>query len=140
MNKLPINGDLDFIYEGRGPKVVPTFAVIPGLRAMGSAMQRIDINLAALLHGEQSVTTHRPLPAAAEVTVEGRIAAVWDKGKAAVIEFEGIGYDNEGPLFEASEARAARPPRTPHRHVIPMSSSNARPDPNRLRSIGSPAT
>ena len=42
--------DLDFIYEGRGPKVVPTFAVIPGLRAMGSAMQRIDINLAALLH------------------------------------------------------------------------------------------
>ena len=91
--------DLDFIYEGRGPKVVPTFAVIPGLRAMGSAMQRIDINLAALLHGEQSVTTHRPLPAAAEVTVEGWIAAVWDKGKAAVIEFEGIGYDNEGPLF-----------------------------------------
>ena len=62
--------DLDFIYEGRGPKVVPTFAVIPGLRAMGSAMQRIDINLAALLHGEQSVTTHRPLPAAAEVTVD----------------------------------------------------------------------
>ena len=26
--------DLDFIYEGRGPKVVPTFAVIPGLRAI----------------------------------------------------------------------------------------------------------
>jgi acyl dehydratase len=91
--------DLDFIYEGHGPKVVPTFAVIPGLRAMGHAMQRIDINLAALLHGEQSVVTHRPLPPNADITVDGEITAVWDKGKAAVIEFEGRGYDADGPLF-----------------------------------------
>lgn len=91
--------DIDFIYEGRGPKVVPTFAVIPGLRAMGRAMQRIDINLAALLHGEQSVVTHRPLPPNADITVDGEIVAVWDKGKASVIEFEGRGSDAEGPLF-----------------------------------------
>lgn len=92
--------DLDFIYEGRGPKVLPTFAVIPGLRAMGSSMQRIDINLAALLHGEQSVVVHRPLPASATVTVSGRIANVWDKGKAAVIVFEGSATDDAGPLFD----------------------------------------
>ncbi len=91
--------DLDFIYEGRGPKVVPTFAVIPGLRAMGHAMQRIDINLAALLHGEQSVVTHRALPPVADITVDGEIVAVWDKGKAAVLEFEGHGSDSDGPLF-----------------------------------------
>ena len=91
--------DLDFIYEGRGPKVLPTFAVIPGLRAMGSSMQRIDINLAALLHGEQ-VVVHRPLPASATVTVSGRIANVWDKGKAAVIVFEGSATDDAGPLFD----------------------------------------
>ena len=92
--------DLDFVYEGRGPKVLPTFAVIPGLRAMGSSMQRIDINLAALLHGEQSVVVHRPLPASATVTVSGRIANVWDKGKAAVIVFEGSATDDAGPLFD----------------------------------------
>lgn len=92
--------DLDFLYEGRGPKVLPTFAVIPGLRAMGSSMQRIDINLAALLHGEQSVVVHRPLPASAAVTVSGRIANVWDKGKAAVIVFEGSATDDSGPLFD----------------------------------------
>jgi len=91
--------DLDFIYEGRGPKVVPTFAVIPGLQAMGSAMMSIDINLATLLHGEQSATTHRPLPPKADVTVDGEIIAVWDKGKAAVIEFAGRGSDADGPLF-----------------------------------------
>lgn len=92
--------DLDFLYEGRGPKVLPTFAVIPGLRAMGSSMQQIDINLAALLHGEQSVVVHRPLPASATVTVSGRIANVWDKGKAAVIVFEGSASDDAGPLFD----------------------------------------
>ncbi len=94
--------DLDYIYEGRGPKVVPTFAVIPGLQAMGQAMQRIDINLAALLHGEQSVVTHRPLPPNADVSVEGEVVAVWDKGKAAVIEFEGRCSDSDGPMFTVS--------------------------------------
>lgn len=94
--------DLDYVYEGRGPKVLPTFAVIPGLRAMGMAMQRIDIDLAALLHGEQSVVTHRALPPAATVTVTGAIANVWDKGKAAVIEFEGSATDDTGPLFDVT--------------------------------------
>lgn len=94
--------DLDFIYEGRGPKVLPTFAVIPGLRAMGQAMQQIDIDLAALLHGEQSITTHRALPAETTATVSGRVANVWDKGKAAVIEFEGSAIDHDGPLFDVT--------------------------------------
>lgn len=94
--------DLDFVYEGRGPKVLPTFAVIPGLRAMGQSMQQIDINLAALLHGEQSVVTHRPLPSAATATITGRVANVWDKGKAAVIEFEGSAVDEAGPLFDVT--------------------------------------
>ena len=31
--------ELDYLYEGRGPLVLPTFAVIPGMRAMGSINQ-----------------------------------------------------------------------------------------------------
>lgn len=94
--------DLDFVYEGRGPKVLPTFAVIPGLRAMGRAMQQIDINLAALLHGEQSVVAHRALPPATTATVTGQVTNVWDKGKAAVIEFAGSAVDHDGPLFDVT--------------------------------------
>ena len=94
--------DLDFVYEGRGPQVLPTFAVIPGLRAMGKAMQQIDINLAALLHGEQSVVTHRAIPAGGAATISGRLSNVWDKGKAAVIEFEAMAADDDGPLFDVS--------------------------------------
>ena len=37
--------DLDFIYEGRGPKVLPTYAVIPGGGALGGLMRTVDMRL-----------------------------------------------------------------------------------------------
>lgn len=91
--------DLDFVYEGRGPKVLPTFAVIAGGTAMGMVMRDVDMRLEMLLHGEQSVELFRPLPPSAEVTVAGRIVEVWDKGKAAVIGIESLGRDSGGDLF-----------------------------------------
>ncbi len=91
--------DLGYIYEGRGPKVLPTFAVIPGGAAMSAVMRDVDMRLEMLLHGEQSVELFRPLPPQAEVTVTGRITEVWDKGKAAVIGIESLGCDEDGELF-----------------------------------------
>ena len=80
---------LDFVYEGRGPKVLPTYAVIPGGTALGGLMRNIEMRLEMLLHGEQSIELFRPLPPDASVEVTGRITEVWDKGKAAVLGVEG---------------------------------------------------
>jgi len=91
--------DLEYVYEGRGPKVLPTFAVIAGGGAMSAVMRDVDMRLEMLLHGEQSVELFRPLPPQAEVTVTGRITEVWDKGKAAVIGIESHGFDSDGELF-----------------------------------------
>ena len=44
--------ELDFLYEGRGPLVLPTFAVIPGMRAMGNIGKTIELDIARVLHGE----------------------------------------------------------------------------------------
>ena len=55
--------ELDFLYEALGPKVLPTFAVIPGMRALGNIGKAIELDIARLLHGEQAVDLHRPLPA-----------------------------------------------------------------------------
>jgi acyl dehydratase len=66
--------------------------------SMGGLVSEVDVNLAMLLHGEQSITLHRELPPEAEVTITGRIAEVWDKGKAAVIGCEGIVEDAQGLL------------------------------------------
>ncbi len=94
-------GELEFIYEGKGPKVLPTYAVIPGMFSMGGLIENVEMNLAMLLHGEQAITLHRELPPEANVKVTGRIAEIWDKGKAAVIASEGIVEDAKGPLLTA---------------------------------------
>ncbi len=94
--------DLAFLYEGNGPAVLPTYGVIPGLMAMGSVFGEVDVNPAMILHGEQSITCHRTIPPRAEVVITGRITEIWDKGKAAVIGFEGTASDADGPMFTAA--------------------------------------
>ncbi|MBX3707071.1 MAG: MaoC/PaaZ C-terminal domain-containing protein [Pseudomonadales bacterium] len=91
--------DLDFIYEGRGPKVLPTFAVIPGMRAMGSINKVVELPIARMLHGEQGITLHRPLPPSGELTMTSRISEIWDKGKAAVIGVTADFSDADGIVF-----------------------------------------
>ena len=94
--------ELDFLYEGRGPKVLPTYAVIPGMWAMGCIGKYIKMPIARMLHGEQSVELFRPLPANAEITMKGRLSEIWDKGpgKAAVFGAECVASDKDGPLFK----------------------------------------
>src|SRR5262245_3391323 len=92
-------GELEFVYEGKGPRVLPTYAVIPGMFSMGGLVSNVEINLAMLLHGEQAITLHREIPPEGKVRVTGRISEVWDKGKAAVIGSEGIVEDDKGLLL-----------------------------------------
>ena len=47
--------ELDFLDEGRGPKVLPTFGVVPGMATMAGLIANVEFNLAMLLHGEQSI-------------------------------------------------------------------------------------
>jgi acyl dehydratase len=92
--------DLEFVYEGKGPKVIPTYGVIPGMTCLMGLNQNVDINLMMILHGEQSIELKRPLPAKVNNgTAVGSITEVWDKGKAAVIGVECEVSDDDGPIF-----------------------------------------
>lgn len=94
--------ELDYVYEGRGPKVLPTYAVIPGMLSMGGLVGNVEINLAMLLHGEQGIKLHREIPSEGKVQVRGKISFVWDKGKAAVIGATGEVSDDKGLLLETT--------------------------------------
>ena len=82
-------GELEYCLEDR-LKVLPSFSVngpigmLPRVRQLEGA----DFPLTALLHGEHEMIVHRPLPAAATVTQRGRVAELWDKGKAALVVME----------------------------------------------------
>ncbi|GHC69280.1 MaoC/PaaZ C-terminal domain-containing protein [Streptomyces cinnamoneus] len=85
--------------------VLPSFATVAGggrTVAATLSMPGIDVDLAAVLHGGQSVTLHRPLPVrAADAGATARVAAVHDKGKAAVIVLRTDVADDDGPLWTA---------------------------------------
>jgi acyl dehydratase len=53
--------ELDLLYEGRGPKVLPSFAVVPKFQPMLDLLTKSGGNLSMLVHGGERVTVHRPL-------------------------------------------------------------------------------
>jgi acyl dehydratase len=93
---------LRYVYEGDdGPQVLPTFGVIPSTLFLDVTLKAIDIDLRTLLHAGQSLEILRPIPARGEVQTTRRVTSVWDKGKAAVIEWESVSRDAAGPLVRS---------------------------------------
>ncbi|GHF33996.1 dehydrogenase [Streptomyces mashuensis] len=98
-------GELRYVLESR-LHVLPSFATVAGgsmAMAGGLATPGIDVDLSAVLHGGQTVTLHRPLPvtSAPGTTRTSRVAAVYDKGKAAVIALRADVADDDGPLWSS---------------------------------------
>lgn len=82
--------ELEYTYE-KNLKALPSFGVIPVFDALGKGMggtPGIEVNFALVLHGEQDIEIHRPIPVAAQVVNQPRIAGIYDKGKAALIIME----------------------------------------------------
>jgi acyl dehydratase len=93
--------ELPFLYEQRGPKVLPTFAVVPAFQSMFEALTRVRANFAQVLHGEQAITLHRPIPAHGTLSTTATVTGIHDKGKAALILIECRTVDGQGaPLFD----------------------------------------
>jgi acyl dehydratase len=87
----PMNeAELPFVYENN-LQTVPTMATVIGW-GQGGTMAKSGINYLMVVHGEQRLTMHKPLPAAAEVVFDERVVGVFDKGKdkGAVIVTERV--------------------------------------------------
>ena len=92
--------ELEYTYE-QNLKVLPSYGVIPVFSALSGLgeIPGVEINFMMVLHGEQDLVVHRPIPVSGAVENERRIANIWDKGKAALIIMETVSSDKEGPLF-----------------------------------------
>lgn len=94
--------ELSYTYE-RNLKVLPSFGVIPAFASLGGIGQvpGLQFNPAMLLHGEQDLEIRKPIPVDGEVETNGKVAGVYDKGKAAlvVIETETKLKGESDPLF-----------------------------------------
>jgi acyl dehydratase len=85
-------------------QALPTYpVVIPG--GTGALANIGTFSPAMLVHGSQSVTLHQPLPAAGTATVVGKVAAMYDKGKAAVVVLEANATAPDGsPLYTTTSS------------------------------------
>ena len=97
--------ELRFVYE-RELKVVPTAATVLAAGARGAGLapdlppdhRPSQINFLMVVHGEQKIELHRPLPTSGTFTTESRTVGAFDKGegKGAVLINETTWTDEAG--------------------------------------------
>ena len=91
---------LEYIHD-TAPKVLPSFATVAATMNVTEAPRvsfpGVEIDLAKVVHGSQSVRLHRAIPADGTATTTTKIAEIQDKGSAAVIiqESETVSADGE---------------------------------------------
>jgi len=102
----PTGFELEFTTEnsdGITQQALPTMPVVISAAGSGgrNPMDAIGtFDYAMLVHGEQSITLHQPVPVEGTAMIKGRIAAMYDKGKAAVVALESEAVDASGaPLW-----------------------------------------
>lgn len=94
---------LPFVYEGSpgGLRALPTQAVVLGYPGFWAREPDTGIDWVRLLHGEQRMTVHMPLPSSGSFVGRNRITHVVDKGtgKGAIVVVERCLEDEEGALY-----------------------------------------
>jgi acyl dehydratase len=80
--------ELDLLYEGRGPHVLPTFALIAAYSPVGELFGKARCDMTRLVHSAQKLRVHRPLPPSGTLETVGRVKGIYDMKKLAQVVFE----------------------------------------------------
>lgn len=78
--------NLEYVYEGaKDFKAFPTYGVILPSNAGAEAFLSTQANFAMVVHGEQGLQIHNPLPRKGTVQTTTTLEGVYDKGSGALI-------------------------------------------------------
>jgi acyl dehydratase len=91
--------ELKFVYE-KELQALPTMAVMMA-QASGEFLDKGDIDYTMIVHGEQRLRLHAPLPPTGRMASEARLLSVIDKGrdKGALLNVESTVRDPAGTLY-----------------------------------------
>src|SRR3954453_2125852 len=144
----PTGFELEFTTENStdiAQKVLPTLPVVLGMGGGPGLPSWGEFDFRMLLHGEQGVTLHGPIPAEGAVDAITTIVGIYDKGKAAVVRLssESTYVDSgkpawttrfaafirgEGGFGESRGRGNADPPKMPDRNADHEVTYATRPD------------
>ncbi len=95
--------ELHFVYERApgGLKVCPSYAVIPAFQPFFEVLKKLKVDLKTVLHGEEGIRVHGPIPSEGVLRTTVRVAGIYDKKKAALVVLETETRDESNEcLFE----------------------------------------
>jgi NAD(P)-dependent dehydrogenase (short-subunit alcohol dehydrogenase family)/acyl dehydratase/putative sterol carrier protein len=89
--------ELQYCYENR-LKVIPSFSAASVFDFLAQAGLASGGDLTGVLHGEQDLIFHNPIPPKGTLTTEGAITHIYDKGadKGALVVAEGVTHHSNG--------------------------------------------
>lgn len=92
--------ELEYCYE-KNLKVLPSFSMSAIFDFFWHVGKESGVNLAGVLHGEQELVFHHPIPTEGQLITEGRITNYYDKGanKGALIVAESNTRRSDGTLL-----------------------------------------
>ncbi|MDH5491767.1 MAG: MaoC/PaaZ C-terminal domain-containing protein [Myxococcales bacterium] len=97
------DGELDYLFEDRGPKVLPTYAVVPSFAAIHALLPVIGGDLLGVVHGDQAIRQHRPFAPEGRLVTRARVAGIYDLKRLAICNLETESHDEDGALICETE-------------------------------------
>jgi acyl dehydratase len=85
--------ELDYLYEGRGPAVYPTFALAPALDTVIGLIDRCGGTGARRVHSAQTLPVHAPIPPSGKLEISATIRGIYDHKKFATVAVETVSKD-----------------------------------------------
>src|SRR5580692_8392348 len=90
--------ELDLLYEARGPKVLPSFAVVPKFAPMLELLAKSGGDLAMIVHNAERVTVHAPLAPRGRLATTAAIRGIYDMRRLAQVLVDTRTHDEGGRL------------------------------------------
>jgi len=89
--------ELEYVYE-KDLQVIPSFAIAGVYDFLSAVGAKSNVDFSGVLHGEQELVFHRPLPPEGKLVTEGEITNYYDLGakKGALIVAKGVTTDANG--------------------------------------------
>ena len=95
--------ELPYLYEKLGPRVLPTYAVVPAFDVNREIFDVVAGNMLGVVHGAQRITCHKAFPAKGRLTTVGKVAGLYDLKRLATSVIATETHDEAGDLVCETE-------------------------------------